>query len=83
MLAGFSVEALQRAYDAGRRTYMTEKILQLEKRDAAVAASLSKEGRPVTEAEVRGGAARSVSPLVVRNTASRRSAIRPCSRVSR
>ena len=44
---------------------MTQKIpllVQLGKRDAAlVAASLSKEGRPVTEAEVRGGAARPFS----------------------
>ncbi len=63
---------------------------------ALVAASLSKEGRPVTEAEVRGGAARPFSHVcekrppsprareaVVRDTASRRCATRPCSRVSR
>ena len=62
---------------------------------ALVAASLSEPGHPVTEADVRCGAARpflfrsrgmtavAAREAVVRDTASRRSAIRPCSRVSR
>ena len=85
--------------DAGRRTYesLTEKI-PLGARTgwlvaALVADSLSEPGHPVTEADVRGGAARPFSHVcekrprareaVVRDIASRRSAIRPCSRVSR
>ena len=64
MLAGFSGDELQRAYDAGLITYesLTEKIphgIRIGNLGAAlVAASLSKEGRTVTEADVRGGAAR-------------------------
>ena len=84
--------------DRERYAPLTQKIpkgIQLGNLGAALVADfLSEPGHPVTEADVRGGAACPFHPVcetvvartreaVVRNTASRRSATRPCSRVSR
>ena len=98
-------DVLQLMYDAGREAQYASlpELIALGTRPrfgwlgaAAVAASLSTRDRTVTEADVRGGAARPLLPVcerrppsprareaVVRDIVSRRSAIRPCSRVSR
>ena len=82
-----------------KKERMIARILEGLFRDpdaARFAAFLSTRDHTVTEADVRGGVVRPFLPVcerrppsprarevVVRNTASRRSAIRPCSRVSR
>ena len=64
MLAGFSVEALQRSYDAGRITYesLPELILlqcQFQKLDRPAAAAVAqKHGYELAPEEVRAGAPR-------------------------
>ena len=82
-------DVLQRMYDAGleaRYAPLTQKIplgVQLGWLGAAlVAASLSKEGRLVTEADVRGGAARPFLPFA-REDRSRRAHARPSSTTPR